>query len=299
MAILLKPGMKVIVQGATGIEGSKALKLMQAYGTNAVAGVTPGKGGETIVGIPIYNTVREALKKDPDISVSAVYVPPLKVLAAVMEACEAKIPLIVIVTEKVPIKDIVECIAKAKRRNVRIIGPSSVGIMVPGIGRIGAIGGEDPERVYSPGPIGLISRSGGMTNEIAWNLKKAGLGQSTAVSIGGDYIIGTSYRELLTMFNADAQTKGVVIFGEVGGIYEFEIARMLRKGEFTKPLAIYLGGRFAKSLPEGVSFGHTGAIIEGGRGIVEEKEKLLEAAGALVARWYDDLPKIIREACNL
>lgn len=299
MAILLKKNQRVLVQGITGKEGGRAAAAMSAYGTNVVCGVSPGKGGTAVNGIPVYNGVKEAMEAHPDITASIIYVPPGNAKSAIMEAVSALIPLTVVVTERIPIKDTAECLAAAKKNGVEILGPSSVGIIAPGIGRLGMVGGNEPEKVYMPGPIGVISRSGGMTNEISWMLRRANLGQSTSVAIGGDYLVGLDYADLLLKFERDPDTKGVVIFGEVGGGYEFGIVDIIKKGLFTKPMAIFIGGRFGKSLPEGVPIGHAGALIERGRGSVEEKEAALKNAGVLIAENYEDLPKLIKAACKI
>lgn len=306
MAILIDHQPRVLVQGITGKEGGRAAAAMRAYGTEVVCGVTPGKGGQVADlpagkagGVPVYNTVAEALAVHPGVQVSAVYVPPKFAKAAILEAVSAGIPLVHVVTERMPIRDVAECLAAARERGVRILGPASVGIIAPGRGRIGMIGGDDPSRIYTPGPIGVISRSGGMTNEVSWMLRRAGLGQSASVAIGGDYLIGTAYADLLAMFEADSETKGVIIFGEVGGLYEFEIIDMIRSRRYTKPLAIYIGGRFGKNLPAGTPIGHAGALIERGRGTVEEKEEALRSVGVHIAERYEDLPSLIQTACNL
>lgn len=299
MAILLNNRAGVLVQGITGKEGTRSASAMLNYGTNVICGVTPGKGGLIVSGIPVYNSVSEAIKAHPDINASVIYVPPSKAKSAMLEAVEAGVPLIVTVTERVPIKDTAECLSKAKKRGIEILGPSSVGMISPGYGRLGMIGGEDPEKIYMKGPIGVISRSGGMTNEISWMLHCANLGQSTSLAIGGDYLIGLSYADLLQKFQNDPETLGVVIFGEVGGDYELEIVDIIKKGLYSKPLAIFIGGRFAKNLPEGVPIGHAGALIERGRGTVSEKEAALRSVGARIAENYSDLPKLIKDALGI
>lgn len=299
MAILLKNNQRVLVQGITGKEGARAAAAMRAYGTNVVCGVTPGKGGLTVQGIPVYNNIKEAIADFSDIAASIVYVPPNHAKSAILEAIDAGIPLIVVVTERIPIKDTALCLAAAKKKGIEILGPSSVGIIAPGIGRLGMVGGENPEKIYIPGHIGLISRSGGMTNEISWMLRRENLGQSTSVAIGGDYLIGLNYADLLLKFERDPETKGVIIFGEVGGGYEFGIVDIIKDGLFTKPLAIFIGGRFGKNFPEGVPIGHAGALIERGRGSVEEKEAMLKSVGVLIAEKYEDLPKLIKNACKI
>lgn len=295
MGILITPTTKVLVQGITGKEGQKASSAMREYGTNVVGGVRPGKGGELVDGVPVFNTVKEALETHPDISVTTVFVPPFAAKAAILEAIELGISQINAIVERIPIKDTAYCLAAAKEKNIRIIGPSSLGYITPGVGRIGVVGGPkaQADEIFTPGPIGIISRSGGMTNEMSWQVRKAGLGQSSAVHVGGDLLMGTTYADLLELFEKDAQTNAVVIFGEHGGSYEFEIVDLIQKGGYTKPLAIYIGGKFASILPEGMNVGHAGAIVERGKGAVE-KEAALKAVGVMIAEKYEDLVELVK-----
>ncbi|MBI2444623.1 MAG: CoA-binding protein [Candidatus Magasanikbacteria bacterium] len=295
MSILISPNTEVLIQGITGKEGAKAAKAMLDYGTNVVGGVTPNKGGQEVEGKPVFNSIKEALAQLPGANTSAIYVPPFAAKAAILEAIDNNIPLINVIVERIPIKDTAYCLAAAKERGIQIIGPSSLGVMCPGIGRIGVIGGplELTKQIFQPGSIGIISRSGGMTNEVSWQVRKAGLGQSTAVHVGGDLLMGTTYADLLRLFQKDDQTKAVIIFGEHGGSYEFEIVDIIKNKEFTKPLAIYIGGKFASALPEGMNIGHAGAIVERGRGAAE-KEEALQAAGVLIAGHYEQLAELIK-----
>jgi succinyl-CoA synthetase alpha subunit len=295
MSILITKNTKVLVQGITGNEGEKAAAAMLEYGTDVVGGVRPGKGGEEVLGKPVFNTVAEAVAQIPDITTTTIYVPPFAAKSAMLEAIEAGIPQINIIVERIPIRDTAYCLAAAKERGVQIIGPSSLGYINPGVGRIGVVGGPkvQADEIFTPGSIGIISRSGGMTNEIAWQIRKAGMGQSAAVHVGGDLLMGTTYADLLRLFQADEQTKAVVIFGEHGGSYEFEIVDLMEKGEFTKPLAIYVGGKFANTLPEGMNIGHAGAIVERGKGAAE-KEAALRAVGVHVAEDYEQLAKLVK-----
>jgi len=200
-----------------------------------------------------------------------------------------------IIVERIPIQDTAYCLSAAKEKNIQIIGPSSLGYIAPGIGRIGVVGGPKKlaDEIFTPGSIGIISRSGGMTNEISWQIRKAGMGQSAAVHVGGDLLMGTTYADLLRLFEKDDQTKAVVIFGEHGGSYEFEIVELIEKKEYTKPLAIYIGGKFANVFPEGMNIGHAGAIVERGKGAAE-KERALSGAGAHIAERYEDLVALIQ-----
>ncbi len=293
MAILIDKKTKVLVQGITGKEGQKAAQAMMDYHTNVVGGVRPGKGGEEIFGRPVFNTVKEIVDAIDSITISTIYVPPFAAKAAVMEAIDAEIPLINTIVERIPIKDTAYCLAAAKEKNIRIIGPSSLGFISPGLGRVGVVGGLKVDEVYTPGSIGIISRSGGMTNEISWQVRKSGMGQSTAVHVGGDLLMGTTYGDLLRMFEVDEQTKAVVLFGEHGGSYEFEIVEMIKNKKFTKPLAIYIGGKFANILPEGMNIGHAGAIVAKGQG-AEEKERALAGVGVMIAERYEDLVDLVK-----
>lgn len=292
MSILINKQTQVLVQGITGKEGAKAARAMLDYHTNVVCGVTPKKGGQEVEGKPVFNSVAEAMARFPDVNVSAIYVPPFAAKAAILESIENNIPLISVIGERIPIHDTAYCLAAAKEKNIRIIGPSSLGFIAPGIGRVGVVGGPLVNEIFQPGSIGIISRSGGMTNEVSWQMRKAGLGQSTAVHVGGDLLMGTTYADLLRLFEADDQTKAVVIFGEHGGSYEFEIVDAIKNKEYTKPLAIYIGGKFANILPEGMNIGHAGAIVERGKGAAE-KEKALSEVGVLVADTYEQLVKLI------
>ncbi len=271
---------------------------MESYHTQVVGGVTPNKGGQEVEGKPVFNMVKEALAVIPakagiqDV-VSAIYVPPFAAKAAILEAIDNDIPLISVIVERIPIKDTAYCLAAAKEKNIRIIGPSSLGFIVPGVGRVGVVGGPLVDEIFTPGNIGVISRSGGMTNELSWQIRRAGLGQSTAVHVGGDLLMGTAYADLLRLFEADEQTKAVVIFGEHGGSYEFEIVEAIKNREYTKPLAIYIGGKFAQLFPEGVNIGHAGAIVERGKGAAE-KEAALRAVGVHIADRYEDLAELAK-----
>lgn len=295
MSILIDKNTKVLVQGITGKEGQKAAKAMLEYHTSVVCGVTPNKGGQEVEEKPVYNNIKEAIAMHPEVNATAIYVPPFAAKAAILEAIENNIHLISVIVERIPIQDTAYCLAAAKERGVRIIGPSSLGFINPGVGRIGVVGGPKQltDEIFTPGSVGIISRSGGMTNELSWQVKQAGMGQSAAVHVGGDLLMGTTYADLLNEFEQDAQTKAVIIFGEHGGSYEFEVVELLEKGKFTKPIAIYVGGKFAQTLPEGMNIGHAGAIVEKGKGAAE-KEAALNAAGALIADRYEELVLLIK-----
>ncbi len=298
MSILVDKNTSVLIQGITGRTGQVALRTMLEYGTKVVAGVTPGKGGQVIEGIPVYNSVHEALKTHPEINCTAVYVPPAAAKEAVIEAVSNGIKLVNLITEGVAIQDTVQMIRYAQLYGARIVGPASIGILTPKQCKIGVLGGtrEDTDKIYTQGSIGVISKSGGMTNETAWVVRSAGLGQSTVIGIGGDVILGTDFVDLLRMFEKDSETKGVVVFGETGGTYEDKIAEAVKKKEFTKPIAAYIAGVFAEKLPHGTQFGHAGALIENGRGSPTQKIKALREAGVLIAETHDKLGELIKGA---
>lgn len=292
MSILISKSSRVLVQGITGKEGQKAAAAMLSYGTNVVGGVRPGKAGEIVDGKPVFDSVKDAVENLGKLDITTIYVPPFAAKAAIMEAIESDIPVINTIIERMPIKDTAYCLAAAKEKGIRLVGPSSLGFISPGEGRVGVVGGTNVNEIFTPGGIGIISRSGGMTNEVSWQVRKAGLGQSTAVHVGGDLLMGTTYADLLEMFEKDDQTKAVIIFGEHGGSYEFEVVELIKKGGYTKPLAIYIGGKFASTLPEGMNIGHAGAIVEKGKGAAE-KEAVLKEVGVMIADRYEDLASLV------
>lgn len=294
MSILVNEKTKVLVQGITGKEGSKVALQMQNYGTKVLAGVTPGKGGQEVHGIPVYNTVAEALENHPGINASLISVPNFAVYGAMKEAIETKIPLINIFTEHVPIADTAKAIAMARKNNVRVVGPSSMGIISPGIGKLGQIGGEDPRGVFRKGSVGVISKSGGMASEVSWILTKNGMGQSTVVGIGGDILVGSTFADLMEEFEKDEQTKSVVIFGEIGGTYEEDAAEFIKKGGFTKKVVAFVSGLFAETLPQGTKLGHAGAIVYGNKGSYKSKINSLKDAGVIIAKTPDEIPNLLK-----
>ncbi len=295
MAILIDDKTRVLVQGITGKEGSKAVLQMKNYYTKVVAGVTPGKGGQEVHGVPVYNSVAEALENHPGINTSLISVPNFAVYEAIKEAVEAKIRLVNIFTEHVPIQDAAKAIALAKKRGVRIVGPSSMGIISPGLGKVGQIGGEDPRGVSFKGNVGVISKSGGMSLEISWILTKNGIGQSSVVAIGGDVLVGSAFADLLQEFENDSQTKAVVLFGEIGGTYEEEAAEIIKSGKFSKKVVAFISGLFAENLPAGTKLGHAGAIVYGERGSYKSKIESLKSAGVEIAKTPDELPDLIKK----
>ncbi|MBI3033074.1 CoA-binding protein [Candidatus Woesearchaeota archaeon] len=297
MAILIDENTQVLIQGITGNEGSRAADVMLKYNTKVVCGVTPGKGGQQVQGVPVYNSIKEALTKHPQVNASVIFVPPKFAKAAMLEAIENKIPLIDVITEFIPLHDVAYCLAKAKENKVTIIGPANVGIISPGKCKIGSIGGET-NKAYTPGTIGVISKSGGMSSETAYIFKLAGMGQSTVISIGGDVLNGFSFKDALALFEKDPETKAVVMFGEIGGTYEEEAAEFINAGGFTKPCAAFISGKFAATLPD-VTLGHAGAIIEQGKGTREAKIKALQDAGVMIAEVHHELVDLVKKALKI
>jgi len=288
MAILINSETKVLVQGITGRQGSFHAKLMQEYGTKVLAGVTPGKGGQTVHGIPVYDTVEEALKEHPGINTSIVFVPAPFALDAVIEAIDSGIKLIVVITERIPMHDEMYFINYAKTKGTLIIGPNCPGIISPPYSKVGIM----PAHLFKPGNIGIISRSGTLTYEVAYRLSKKGFGISTAIGIGGDAIIGTDFIEIYSMFLKDEDTKAVVIIGEIGGDLEERFAEYYAKLDKKKPVVAFIAGR---SAPEGKRMGHAGAIVSMGMGSASSKINSFKKAGIPVADFLDDITTLLSE----
>jgi len=296
MSILINKQTKVLVQGITGREGSKAAREMLAYGTKVLAGVTPGKGGQMVEGVKVFDTVREALSTYPNINTSAVYVPPVTLKDAVLEALGNGIKLIQIFTEKVPVKDAAYLRAAALVAGATIVGPSSVGIISPGESRVGSIGGANPDRMFSKGNIGVISKSGGLCSEVAGLLKNAGMGVSTVVGIGGEMIAGSDLVDIARLFEKDKSTRAIVVVGEVGGSYESTLAEEVAAGRIKKPCVAVIGGRFSEMLPSSTRLGHAGAIVEGEESSFEYKVKVLREAGIAVADKIHEIPLLLKRS---
>jgi succinyl-CoA synthetase alpha subunit len=295
MSILLDGASRVLVQGISARQARTHLPYMLRYGTRVVAGVAPGRGGETVEGVPVYDTVAGACR-DHAIDVSVLFVPAPAARDAALEAIEHRIPLVQVLAEGVPHHDTAHILERADANGVRVIGPNAQGMISPGKAKLGGTGGAEPERLFRPGPVGIISRSGGMGGEIGNALTRRGIGQSTYVSIGGDLLIGTGFAPLLELFEADPETRVVVMFGEPGTGHEEEAAALVRAGGFTKPLVALIVGDALERLPKGMSFGHTSSIIERGLGSPTRKKALLRAAGALVAESFADLPELVARA---
>ncbi len=300
MSILIDADTTFIVQGITGREAVNLTRECLDYGAGAkiVGGVTPGRLGREVHGVPVFDTVAQAVAHHGGpIDGSVVTVPPAFTKDAVFEAIENGVKLIVIVTERIPRRDVAQMVELASLRGARIIGPNCLGIIVPDVVKMGGIGGpaRNAAQAYRPGPIGVISRSGGMTTEMSSTLSAAGLGQSTAVSIGGDAIIGSTYAELMPQFEADEQTQGIVIYTEPGGRMEAELARWVTDNNSRLPIVAFMAGRFMDEMP-GMSFGHAGTIVEGKADTAGEKIARLAQAGIAVAERIEDIPDMIGAA---
>ena len=293
MSIIVDATTNVLVQGITGSLGRAETSRMLRYGTHVVAGVTPGKGGEEVAGVPVYDSVEEAARHH-DIDVAMNYAPARMAKDAGLETIRAGIPFMTVSAERMPIHDIAVLLAEARHGRTRVLGPNTQGVASPGKARLGGVGGEQPERALLKGHVGIASKSGGMGAEMCWMLTQAGIGQSTYVSTGGEAMMGTSFRDLLEMFETDVQTKVVVLFGEAGSLYEDEAAELIGSGGFSKPVVVFVAGRFAEDLP-GVRFGHGGAIIHGSKGTPSAKVRAFERAGATVLRRVSALVPTVRE----
>ncbi len=266
---------------------------MQRYGTRVVAGVTPGRGGSEVGTIPVYDTVEEAIGKHGPIDASVAFVPGPAARDAVLEAVESGVKLMVLPAERVPLHDILDMVACARRMGVRIVGPGSIGIMSPGKAVAGWLGGsaERAREVFVPGSIGVLSRSGGQSGTVPWALKLAGFGISTALHIGTEPVVGQSFGDLLPLFQEDDQTEAVTMFGEIGGSCEEEAAAEMKEGRYKKPLVAYIAGAWA---PAGMRFSHAGSIIEGKRGTAEAKIQALREAGAHVVDRPDQIAPTLK-----
>ncbi len=284
MAIWADENIRLLVQGITGHQGQFHTKAMMEFGTKIVAGVTPGKGGMEVHGVPVYNTVEEAMEKEPNASI--VFVPAPFAKDAVIEALDAGIKLVVVITENIPFHDAMQFVHYAKYKGARIIGPNCPGIASPGKTKIGIL----PNVIFKEGNIGVASRSGTLTYEIVNALSQAGFGQSTCVGLGGDPIIGSTFIDALEAFEKDSQTEAIVLVGEIGGTAEEEAAEYIA-ANVTKPVYAYIAGRTA---PPGKRMGHAGAIISGGKGTAESKIKAFEEAGVKVAKFPHEIAELIK-----
>jgi succinyl-CoA synthetase alpha subunit len=294
VSILVDESSRVVVQGATGREAKLRIRLMQNYGTQVVAGVTPGKGGQIAEGVPVYNTVLEAVGQHPGINTAAIFVPAGAARVAAFEALDAGIRVITLHPERVPQQDMLEVIAYAKRYGAYVVGPNTIGIISPGKGLVGMIGGNpaSAREFFRRGPVGVLSRSGGHTTTLAYYINQAGLGQSTAIGMGGDAFVGTTLREYLALFEQDPETRLVAYFGEIGTTMEEDAADLVQNGGFTKPMVAYIAGSHAR--PD-VRFGHAGAMISRGVGTAQGKQQALREAGVHVVEHFGDIGPVTRE----
>jgi succinyl-CoA synthetase alpha subunit len=299
MSILLSKETTFIVQGITGREAVNLTRECLDYGSKVVGGVTPGRKGREVHGVPVFDTVAQAVEHHGGpIDGSVVTVPPAFTKDAVFEAILNGIKLIVIVTERIPRGDVAQMVELADMNGARIIGPNCLGLIVPEVCKMGGIGGpaKDAAKAYAPGPVGVMSRSGGMTTEISSSLTQAGLGVSTAVSIGGDAIIGSTYAELMPFFEADEQTKAIVIYTEPGGRMEAQLAEWVKDNNSRLPIVAFMAGKFMDDEEmKGMSFGHAGTIVEGAEDTATQKIARLEAAGIRVVERIDEIPTVIKE----
>jgi succinyl-CoA synthetase alpha subunit len=296
MSILITKDTRFIVQGITGREAVNLTRENLDYGAKIVGGVTPGRAGRDVYGVPVYDSVRDIVKAHGEIEGAVVCVPPRFTQDAVFEALDNGIKLIVVVTENVPRREVAQMVELASLRGARIIGPNCLGIISPGEAKMGGVGGPaaNTRQAYTKGEIGVMSRSGGMTTEIASTLTNAGMGQSTAVSIGGDAIIGSSYAELMPLFEADPQTKAIAIYSEPGGRMEAELADWMREHDSRLPVVAFMAGRFMDEM-KGMRFGHAGTIVEGVEDTTADKIARMEAAGISVAERIEEIPQLLRK----
>jgi succinyl-CoA synthetase alpha subunit len=287
MSILIDKSTRVVCQGITGKAGEFHSKNCLEYGTKLVAGVTPGKGGQTALGVPIFDTVAEAVEKE-GVNAAMIFVPAAFTADAILEAVDAGCKVVVAITEGVPVLDMVRVYNIIKDRDVRLIGPNCPGVITPEACKIGIM----PGYIHKKGPVGVMSRSGTLTYEAVWQLSNLGLGQSTCVGLGGDPIVGTSFIDLLKLYQADDQTEAILMMGEIGGTAEEEAAAFAKK-HVTKPMAAFIAGQTA---PKGKRMGHAGAIISGGKGTAAEKISAFEAAGIEVAKGPADMGAAMQRA---
>lgn len=295
MSILIDENTRVLVQGITGNQGRFDTRLALEYGVNIVAGVTPGRGGENVEGVPVFDTVRQAVD-ETRANAAVMYVPLGGIREAVLEAVDAGCKVLLATTENLPRHDAVAAVSAARNAGAWLVGFNTNGIISPGKCKLGGIGGDKPDTIFPPGRIGIVSRSGGMSAEISWALARGGYGVSTAVSMGGDRTTGRSMAEYLALFGADPETDAMVIYGEPGTSNETEVAAAIREGRVTKPVAAMVAGAFQELYPAGVSFGHVAAMIAGETDTATAKRAILREAGAHVVESLDDIPIALGKA---
>lgn len=298
MAILVDQYSRYLIQGITGKEGQRASAFMKAGGAAVIAGVRPGKAGENVDGVPVFDTVADVVKAHgAEHLCSVIIVPPAVVKGAVIEAIDAGVKFIIPIAEGVPLHDTAYLLAYASQRGARLLGPNTVGLISPGKSKAGVIGGQD-NRSFMPGPVGIISKSGGMTGETARLLTQAGIGQSTCVNIGGDKLEGTDFVDCLKLFQTDDETKAVVLFGEIGGTYEEQAAEYIKASGFAKPVIAFVSGRFAEKF-RSIPLGHAGAVIEGNMGTRNSKVRALKDAGVIVVDIHHELVGAVQTALKM
>ena len=295
MSILVDENSSFIIQGITGREAVNMTRECLDYGSKVVGGVTPGRGGRDVYGVPVYDTVKQAVDETGALG-SVITVPAPFVRDAAFEAIDNGIKLIVIVTERTPRYEVAQLIEYANMHDCRVIGPNCLGIITPGKAKMGGIGGPaaNTRQAYTPGRIGVMSRSGGMTTEISNSLTAAGLGQSTAVSIGGDPMIGSTYAELMPLYEADAETDAIVIYTEPGGPMDAQLSKWVRENNSRLPIIAFMAGKFMDKMP-GMRFGHAGTIVEGKSDTAAEKLLRLEEAGISVAEEISQIPDLVKQ----
>jgi len=294
LSIIVDEKTRVIVQGITGREGRVRTRLMKEYGTNILGGVTPGKGGMEVEGLPVFDTISELVDKIGIPDASCIFVPAPLVKDAALEAIFNGIKFLLIVPDKVPIHDVLTISAYAKKFGASFVGPNTLGVLSPDKAVLGMIGGraKTAKEWFKKGPVGVTSRSGGITSAISYYLTLNGMGESTIVHIGGDAVIGLTHPEIIKMFEIDPETQVIAMFGEIGTTQEERVAELVKSGEITKPIVAYIGGKGAR---KGTRFSHAGAIVEGNRGSRESKIEALQDAGIRVVEDFMDIPEAVKE----
>lgn len=292
MAILIDQSKRVLVQGITGREGAMRARLMIDYGTQVVAGCTPGRWGEVVHGLPVFDSVDQAWEEAGPIDVSVIFVPAPRVKEAALEALYAGVPVLVLIADRVPLYDVLELVEVAQEESASFIGPNSVGVMSPNKAVVGMMGGsaESARSWFFNGPVGVVSRSGGLSASAAYYICQSGVGVSTIAHVGGDAVVGMTLSDVVERFERDPETELIVMIGEIGTSQEEQVAELLQQGRVMKPLVAYVGGRTAES---GTRYSHAGAIIEDSRGTYYEKIERLQAAGARVVESFSEIPKMV------